>query len=135
MGKPLIIVTSMGNMGPGQQRPESHKWLRSCPGPTTVEIVLPIICALVYILERPTDDGLEVAQGRSASGAAGGFEAARSSETRRISRRGTQPEPAETNKPNEDGREEERNKVGSFTHSFLAPEHQEHDSLQREFYY
>jgi hypothetical protein len=69
MGKPLITLTSMGNMGPGQQRPECHHWLaRSCPGPTTVEVVLPITYALVHTLERPTDDGLEVAQGVAQAG-------------------------------------------------------------------
>jgi hypothetical protein len=59
--------------------------------------------------------------------------AARSCESRRISRLGTRPEPAERNKPNKDGREEERNEVvTSATHSFLALKHQELDSLQRE---
>jgi hypothetical protein len=37
-------------------------------GPTTVEILLPKMCALVHILERPTDDGLEVAQGAAQVG-------------------------------------------------------------------
>jgi hypothetical protein len=56
-------------MGPGQQRPECHHWRAgSCPGPTTVEVVLPIMYAQVHILERPTDDGLEVAQGVAQAG-------------------------------------------------------------------
>jgi hypothetical protein len=69
MGEPLLTVTSMGNMGPGQQRPECHHWrARSCPGPTTVEVVLPITYAPVHALECPTDNGLEVAQGVAQAG-------------------------------------------------------------------
>jgi hypothetical protein len=69
MGKPLITVTYMGNMGPGQQRPECHHWLASsCPGPTTVKVVLPVKYALVHALDWPTDDGLEVAQGVAQAG-------------------------------------------------------------------
>jgi hypothetical protein len=114
MGEPLITMTSMGNMGPRQQRPECHHWhAGSCPGPTTVEVILPITYAVVHTLERPTDDWLKVAQGIAQAGPLAALEL-----------RGAEGSAGAAHCPSQPSETSRRKTAvgASSTHSFLAPE-------------